>query len=450
MTSARHDRKKCLMHACHQELYARRRALFIDRMLAHGPGAVAVLPAAPVFVRNNDVDHEYRQDSDLFYLTGFDEPGSVLVILADEKKCVMFVRPRDPEREVWDGARAGVDGVKEHFGANEAFKISEVEAELPKLLSNKKALFYRLGRDRVFDDRVLEALDNARRRARLGFSWPTEIVDPGTIVHEMRLYKQSDDLDAMKRAVAITQEAHLRAMAATRPGMHEYEVEALLLETFRRGGSERPAYGSIVGSGPNATVLHYRANNRQMEANDLLLIDAGCEYGYYASDVTRTFPVGGKFSREQQAIYELVLDAEVAGIEATKVGATLEAVHGECVGIITRGLVKLGLLSGDPDKLIADGAHKPFFMHRTSHWLGMDVHDVGSYYVDGKPRELEEGMVLTVEPGIYISKDNDKVAPEWRGIGVRIEDDILVSKDGPINLTEAIPRSVADLARAHA
>jgi Xaa-Pro aminopeptidase len=436
------------MHACHQELYARRRALFMESMLSNGPSAVAVLPAAPVFVRNNDVDHEYRQDSDLFYLTGFDEPGSVLVVLADEKKCVMFVRPRDPEREVWDGARAGIDGVKSHFGADEAFKISELADELPKLLSNKKSLFYRLGRDRAFDDRVLDAIENTRRRARLGFSWPTEIVDPGTVIHEMRLFKQSDDLVAMKRAAEITKEAHVRAMAATRAGMFEYEVEALLLETFRRGGSERPAYGSIVGSGANATVLHYRVNNRKMEQGDLLLIDAGCEYGYYASDVTRTFPVGGKFSREQQAIYEIVLDAQLASIAATKVGSTIEQVHNESVAIITRGLLKLGILSGEVDKLIEEGAYKPFFMHRTSHWLGMDVHDVGSYYVDGKARELAAGMVLTVEPGIYIGKDNDKVAPEWRGIGVRIEDDILVTAEGPVDLTAAIPKSVQDVVRA--
>ncbi len=420
----------------------------MESMLAKGANAVAVLPAAPVFVRNNDVDHEYRQDSDLFYLTGFDEPGSVLLLLADEKKCVMFVRPRDPEREIWDGLRAGVDGVKSHYGADEAFKITELGDELPKLLANKKSLFFRLGRDRAFDDRVLDAIENARRRARLGFSWPTEIVDPGTVVHEMRLFKHTDDLEAMKRAAEITKEAHLRAMSATKPGMYEYEVEALLLETFRRGGSERPAYGSIVGSGANATVLHYRSNNKKMEATDLLLIDAGCEYGYYASDVTRTFPVGKKFSREQQAIYELVLEAHTASIAGTKVGATIEQVHKESVEVITAGLVRLGLLSGEVDKLIEDNAYKAFFMHRTSHWLGMDVHDVGSYYVDGKARELASGMVLTVEPGIYISKDNDKVGPEWRGIGVRIEDDILVSDEGPINLTVAIPSSVEDVLRA--
>jgi Xaa-Pro aminopeptidase len=252
----------------------------------------------------------------------------------------------------------------------------------------------------------------------------------------------------MTTAAKITRDAHLKAMAATKPGMHEYEVEAILLETFRRQGSERPAYGSIVGSGANATVLHYRLNNRMIQEGDLLLIDAGCEFGYFASDVTRTFPVSGKFSKEQRAIYELVLDAQNASIEATKIGATLEEVHKISVEVITKGLVRLGLLTGEVPDLIEKEAYKPFYMHRTSHWLGMDVHDVGSYFIKGKPRALEAGMVLTVEPGIYIGKEYDKVAPEWRGIGVRIEDDILVTADGPVNLTAEIPKTVADLERA--
>jgi len=261
----------------------------------------------------------------------------------------------------------------------------------------------------------------------------------------MRLVKGSEDLDAMRTAARITRDAHLRAMAHARPGMHEYEVEALLLETFRKNGSERPAYGSIVGSGANATVLHYRANNRKMEDGDLLLIDAGCEFGYYASDVTRTFPVSGKFTEEQRAIYQIVLDAQVAGIEATRAGATLEEVHKKSVDVITRGLCDVGILKGDPKELVEKEAYKPYYMHRTSHWLGMDVHDVGSYYVDKKPRVLDEGMVLTVEPGIYIPKNDEKVDAKWRGIGVRIEDDILVTKSGPENLTADIPKSIAEI-----
>jgi Xaa-Pro aminopeptidase len=436
------------MCTCHSDLYPKRKNAFLAAIAAKSEDAVALFASAPVFTRNNDVEHEYRQDSDLFYLTGFAEPGTVLVLDGQNKRSTMFVRPRDPERETWDGPRAGVDGVKEHFAADDAFTIDKLAEELPKLFQNRKRLYYRLGLNRPMDDKVLEAVDRARARAKLGFSWPVEIVDPGTILHEMRLFKNTEDLSAMRRAAEITAEAHVRAMKATKPGMHEFQVEALLLETFRMHGSERPAYGSIVGSGSNATILHYRQNNRKMEDGELLLIDAGCEYDYYASDVTRTFPVGGAFSKQQQAIYELVLDAQEAGIEKTRKGSSLEKIHAICVDVITRGLVKLGLLNGDVDQLIKDEAYKPFYMHKTSHWLGMDVHDVGNYYVGGKARALEPGMVLTVEPGIYISKDNDKVAPEWRGIGVRIEDDILVTDDVPDNLTSAIPKTVAEVERA--
>jgi Xaa-Pro aminopeptidase len=381
-------------------------------------------------------------------LTGYDEPNSVLVLTARDRKATFFVRPRDPEREVWDGPRAGVDGVKAQFGADDAFVVTELASELPKLLANTRRVYYRLGRDRAFDDKVFEAIDRTRARARSGVSWPTEIYDPAEIVHEMRMFKSGEDLQAMRVAAKITEEAHLRAMAQSKPGMHEYEVEAMLLETFRRRGSERPAYGSIVGSGANATVLHYRSNNRKMEDNELLLIDAGCELDYFASDVTRTFPISGTFTKEQRAIYELVLEAQEMGIARTVKGNTLDAIHKETVEVITRGLVKLGILTGDVEKLIEQEAYKPFFMHRTSHWLGMDVHDVGAYYVGGKARPLAPGMVLTVEPGIYIAKDNEKVAPQWRGIGVRIEDDVLVTDGAPENLTAAIPKSVADVERA--
>jgi Xaa-Pro aminopeptidase len=438
------------MCTCHSELHAKRRQAFIDFVRARGEDAVCVFPAAPVFTRNNDVEHDYRQDSDLFYLTGFAEPGTVLVLDAKEGKSTMFVRPRDPDREIWDGPRFGVEGVKEHFGADESFTIDKLPEELPKLFANKKRLYYRLGPNRAMDDKVLEAIDRTRGRAKLGIAWPVEIVDPGTVLHEMRLFKSNDDLAAMRRAAEITAEAHLRAMQETKPGMHEFQVEAMILETFRGRGSERPAYGSIVGSGTNSTILHYRANNKKMEDGELLLIDAGCEYDYYASDVTRTFPVNGKFNKQQQAIYELVLEAQEAGIAETVSGSSLDQIHAACVGVITRGLVKLGLLQGEVEQLIKDEAYKPFYMHKTSHWLGMDVHDVGNYYVGGKARPLEPGMVLTVEPGIYIGKAYDKVAPEWRGIGVRIEDDILVTDGAPDNLTGRIPKTVAEVQRATA
>ncbi len=435
------------MCTCHSELYGKRRRAFAEAIAKNGDDGIAVFFAAPVFTRNNDVEHDYRQDSDLFYLTGFNEPGTVLVV-DTSGKTTMFVRPRDPERETWDGPRAGVDGVKEHFGADASFTIDKLAEELPKLFQNRKRLYYKLGAHRPFDDKVLEGIDRARARGKLGHAWPVEIVDPGTVLHEMRLFKHEEDLAAMRRAADITAEAHLRAMKSTEPGMHEFQVEAMILETFRMHGSERAAYGSIVGSGANATILHYRQNNRKMEDGELLLIDAGCEYDYFASDVTRTFPVGGKFSREQEAIYELVLDAQLAGIEKTRKGSSLEAIHATCVDVITRGLVKLGLLDGEVDQLVKDEAYKPFYMHKTCHWLGMDVHDVGNYYLGGKARSLEPGMVLTVEPGIYIARDNDKVSPEWRGIGVRIEDDILVTDGEPDNLTKAIPKKVDELLRA--
>ncbi len=428
--------------------WSRRRAAFFDAMAAVSPLAVAVIPSAPVFVRNNDVEHEYRQDSDFFYLTGFDEPESVVVLDARERKTTFFVRPRDKDREIWDGPRAGVDGVKQEYGADEAFVIAELADKLPDLLQNRRRLHYRIGHDRRFDERLLAAVDRVRARSRTGVFPPTEIVDPGVILHEMRLRKSPEELEAMRAAARITREAHEGAMARARPGMREYEVEALLLDTFRKHGSERPAYGSIVGSGPNACVLHYRKNDRRIEPGDLLLIDAGCEYGYYASDVTRTFPVGKGFSREQQAIYELVLQAQLESIAASTTGATLDAIHARSVEVVTRGLVALGLLSGEVEKLIESGAYKRFFMHRTSHWLGMDVHDVGAYFVEGKPRPLEAGMVLTVEPGIYVAPDEPSVAPEWRGIGVRIEDDVLVTRSGPEVLTAGIPKTVEEVKRA--
>jgi Xaa-Pro aminopeptidase len=425
----------------------RRLALF-DAIAAASPSAVAVLPAAPVFVRNNDVEHEYRQDSDFFYLTGFDEPQSVAVMDARERRTTLFVRPRDRDREVWDGPRAGVDGAKKIPGIDEAFAIGELDEKLPAMLENRQRVYYRLGADRTFDDRMLAAVDRVRGRQRTGVTAPSEIADPGVLVHEMRLSKTTFEIDLMRHAARITREAHELAMRCARPGMREYEIDALLLDTFRRHGSERPAYGSIVGSGPNACVLHYRKNDRRMEEGDLLLIDAGCEYGYYASDVTRTFPVAGSFTPQQQALYEVVLEAQLAGIDAVRPGATLDGVHAVSVETIARGLIRLGLLSGDLENIVKTGTYKRFFMHRTSHWLGMDVHDVGAYFIGGEPRSLHPGMVLTVEPGIYVAPDEPTVSPEWRGIGIRIEDDVLVTASGSEVLTLGIPKTVQEIVRA--
>src|SRR5450432_3923096 len=419
-----------------------------DRVLVAIHPGVLVIPSAPVAIRNNDVEHEYRQDSDFHYLTGFDEPESVLVMASEhpEHKTVLFVRPRDPEREVWDGARAGVEGAVADFGASTAFVIGELAQKLPDLIQNTDRVFYRLGKNRAFDDTLLAALDRVRARARLGVTCPSSIVDAGTVVHESRLKKSKVEIRAMQRAIDITRDAHVQAMAMASPGMFEYEVEAILRGVFRRFGSERPAYSPIVGSGPNATVLHYHRNDRRMQEGDLLLIDAGCEFDYYASDVTRTFPISGTFTPAQRAIYQLVLDAQLASIELTRVGRTFDEVHAASVEVITRGLVELGIIEGPVETAISELRYKPYFMHKTSHYLGMDVHDVGSYFIGGKPRPLEAGMVVTVEPGIYIA-NHAQVPEQYRGIGVRIEDDVLVTEDRAVVLSDAIPKRVDEIER---
>jgi Xaa-Pro aminopeptidase len=412
------------------------------------PG-VLVVPAAALAFRNNDVEHEYRQDSDFYYLSGFDEPESVLVLnsTAEKDRFVLFVRPRDPEREVWDGSRAGLDGALQTFGADASFPTAELGTRLPDLIQNTPRLFYRLGLQRTFDDLLLGAVDVVRHRARRGVECPSAIVDPATVLHEMRLIKSSEELSLLRQAVEITRQAHTEAMAMVRPGVNECEVEAALRAAFRRAGSERPAYTPIVGSGPNATVLHYRKNDRTMQDGELLLIDAGCEFGYYAADVTRTFPVSGRFSAAQRAIYEIVLEAQLASIAATRPGATLEEVHQASVSVIARGLVDLGLIQGPIEAAIEEQRYKPYFMHRTSHYLGMDVHDVGAYYIAGRQRPLEAGMVITVEPGIYIA-ESANVDPRYRGIGVRIEDDVLVASDGAVVLSASIPKHVDEIETA--
>ena len=451
---ARHAHRLTHMAAAPQtpgvSIYAARRQRFFDSMRASANDApsVAVFPSAPIAIRNNDVEHEYRQESDFFYLSGFDEPESVLILSTAhaQHRVILFVRPRDPSREVWDGPRAGVDGAVLRFGADVAYPIAELAERLPEYLGNTTRLFYRVGRDRAFDERIFATLNTLRARQRLGIVAPSEIVDPGARLHEQRMRKDADELSSMGLAVAATRDAHARAMLIARPGVHEYEVEAELLRAFRAHGSERPAYGPIVGSGPNATILHYRRNDRRMEEGELLLIDAGAEHGYYAADVTRTFPISGTFSKPQRAIYALVLAAQEAAIAQVRPGSTIEQVHDAAVNVLARGLLELGLVSGTVEEVLEKGAYKAFYMHRTSHWLGMDVHDVGAYFVDGAPRPLEAGFVLTVEPGLYISATAE-VAPEWRGIGVRIEDDILVTAEGARDLTSTIPKRIDELER---
>ena len=426
-------------------MFRERRARVLEAM---GEG-VMILPAAEVMIRNNDVEHAYRQDSDFFYLTGFEEPESVLVLSTKhEHEAVLFVRPRNKEREIWDGPRAGVEGAVERYGVDAAYTIDELAKRLPDYLGDVDRVHVRVGRGDAFDRQLFAALDVVRRRARQGIATPTELIDPGKILHEMRLRKSEAELALMRRAANVTREAHLRAMHATAAGKHEYEVEAEIRRAFRAGGCARAAYDSIVGSGPNACILHYRANDREMGEGELLLIDAGCELEYYASDVTRTFPVSGTFSAEQRALYEVVLAAEKAGIDAARPGKTLDDIHHITSEIVARGLLEHGLLTGSFDEVMETQAFKRFFMHKTSHWLGMDVHDVGNYYLAGQPRPLEPGFVLTVEPGIYVAPDAD-VDPRWRGIGIRIEDDVCVRAEGaPENLTSAIPKEIADVEAA--
>ncbi len=427
------------------EFAARRKRL----LEAIGDG-VAWFPSAPAAIRNQDVEHSYRQDSDLFYLTGYDEPESALLLTNqhDEHSQVLFVRPRKPEREIWDGPRAGVEGAVRDFGVDVAFPIDELQKRLPDYLGNVEQLHYRLAQNDAADRKLFDCLNHLRRGGRKGVTPPESIVDSSAHLHEMRLRKSPQELDTMRSAAAITREAHLRAMQVAAPGVHEYEIDAELLHVFRKHGSERPAYDSIVGSGPNATILHYRAGNRLMDDGELLLIDAGCEYDYYASDVTRTFPVNGKFSNEQRAIYEVVLAAQRAAIDEVKPGNTLHDIHITAIRNITEGLTALGLLEGDVDALIEEKKYEPFYMHRTSHWLGMDVHDVGRYFIDGEQRKLEPGFVLTVEPGIYIATDNEDVDERWRGIGIRIEDDVAVTRAGCEVLSEGIPKEVAEVEAA--
>jgi Xaa-Pro aminopeptidase len=418
-----------------------------QQLLAELDGGVMVAFAAAPTVRNNDVTHEFRQDSDFHYLTGFDEPEAALVLVGGEApRSVLFVRPRDPEREVWDGDRRGVEGAAE-LGFHEARSMHELDELLPRLLLGRTCLFARFEDEALLDARLAKALRNARREGRRGAAYPTQIVDSATLVHEMRRKKEGPELALLERAIAITGDAHLQAMARAAPGVYEYEIEAVLRAAFRAHGSERVAYEPIVGSGNNATVLHYVKNHRQMLDGELLLIDAGCEFGYYAADITRTFPVNGRFSPAQREVYEVVLAAQKAAIAQAGPGATLEHVHEAATRCICEGLVALGALAGSAREVETEGRYKRFFMHKTSHYLGMDVHDVGRYFDGGRPRPLEPGVVITVEPGLYFGRDAD-VPERYRGIGVRIEDDVLIERAGARVLSHNVPKDPDDVEQA--
>ncbi|WP_133751416.1 Xaa-Pro aminopeptidase [Pseudomonas sp. LP_7_YM] len=424
--------------------YARRRKALMEQM---EPNSIAILPAAAVAIRNRDVEHVYRQDSDFQYLSGFPEPEAVIVLIPGREygEYVLFCRERNPERELWDGLRAGQDGAIGHFGADDAFPITDIDDILPGLIEGRDRVYSCMGNNPEFDRHVMEWINVIRSKAHLGAQPPNEFVALDHLLHDMRLYKSAAELKVMREAAQISARAHVRAMQASRAGLYEFSLEAELDYEFRKGGAKMPAYGSIVASGRNACILHYQENHAPLKDGDLVLIDAGCEIDCYASDITRTFPVSGRFSTEQKAIYELVLKSQEAAFSAIKPGNHWNQAHEATVQVITAGLVELGLLQGDVDELIANEAYKAFYMHRAGHWLGMDVHDVGEYKVGGEWRVLEVGMALTVEPGIYVSPDNQNVAKKWRGIGVRIEDDVVVTRTGCEILTGGVPKSVAEI-----
>ncbi|HEX5313348.1 MAG TPA: Xaa-Pro aminopeptidase [Gammaproteobacteria bacterium] len=425
-----------------QEFQRRRRALM--RMM--GRSSIAILPSAREKMRNRDVAYPFRQDSDFLYLSGFGEPDAVAVLIPGRAvgDYVLFCRERDPEQETWTGYRAGPEGAVRDHGAADAFPIGDLDEILPGLIEPCERVFYTMGLFPEFDRRMVGWLNQLRASGRSGARTPQAFVSLDHFLHDLRLYKSRSEIAAMKRAARISVEAHRRAMRRAAPGLFEYEVEAELAGCFRAHGN-REAYGSIVGSGANSCVLHYVANDRRMTDGDLLLIDAACEEECYAADITRTFPVNGRFTPEQRAIYELVLAAQKAAIDKCRPGRRFNEPHEETVRVITRGLVKLGLLRGTPAKLIKEEAYKKFYMHRAGHWLGLDVHDVGDYKIGDEWRELEPGMVLTVEPGIYIAPGTKGVAKKWWNIGVRIEDDVLVTRGAPEVLTAALVKEADEI-----
>jgi len=424
--------------------YARRRKALMAQM---EPNSIAILPAAAVAIRNRDVEHVYRQDSDFQYLSGFSEPEAVIALIPGREhgEYVLFCRERNPERELWDGLRAGQEGAVRDFGADDAFPITDIDDILPGLIEGRDRVYSAMGSNPEFDRHLMEWINVIRSKARLGAQPPNEFVALDHLLHDMRLYKSAAEVKVMREAAAISARAHVRAMQACRAGLREYSLEAELDYEFRKGGAKMPAYGSIVAAGRNSCILHYQENDALLKDGDLVLIDAGCEIDCYASDITRTFPVNGQFSPEQKAIYELVLKAQEAAFAVIAPGKHWNHAHEATVQVITEGLVALGLLKGNVAELIESEAYRAFYMHRAGHWLGMDVHDVGEYKVGGQWRVLEPGMALTVEPGIYIGADNQSVAKKWRGIGVRIEDDVVVTKQGCEILTSGVPKTVAEI-----
>lgn len=421
-----------------REEFARRRRQLMRIM---GRQSIAIVPAAPIRHRNSDVEYPYRQDSDFFYLTGFGEPEAVAVLVPGRSQAeyVLFVRDRDPQRETWDGRRAGTRGATGEFGADDAFPIDDIDEILPGLMENRARVYYAMGTHPDYDRHVVDWVNSLRTQARNGRHPPHEIVALDHVLHDMRLYKSKGELALMRRSARIGAAAHVRAMRACRPGRNEYEIAAEILHEFHVRGSDI-SYEPIVGGGANGCILHYRENNQPLRDGDLLLIDAGCECDCYASDITRTFPVNGRFTPQQRAVYEIVLEANLAAIAKVRPGNSWNDPHAAAVRVVTQGLKRLGLLKGSLATLEREGAYRRYFMHRTGHWLGMDVHDVGDYKVGDEWRLLEPGMVLTIEPGIYISGAHRGTPRSFRDIGIRIEDDVVVTRDGAEVLTSGVPK----------
>nr|VFK20406.1 MAG: aminopeptidase P Metallo peptidase. MEROPS family M24B [Candidatus Kentron sp. LFY] len=428
----------------HKTEFRQRRRRLMERM---GEGSIAILSSGSVHTRNRDVEYPFRVDSDFYYLTGFSEPSAIAVLSPGRAKgeFLLFCRKRNPKEETWLGERAGLEGARDTFGADDAYPIEDADRVFPDLMKKRNRVVYAMGRYPEFDEKITDWMNVSRKKSRHLQPLPTEFVSFDYLVHNMRLFKSRHEIDLMRKASEISIRAHRRAMEVCRPGMMEYRIEAELNHEFLRSGSRSPAYPSIVAGGRNACILHYMANDSRIEDGELLLIDAGAEYQNYAADITRTFPANGRFTAAQRDIYQLVLEAQEAAIAQIRPGNHYNDPHKAVVRTITKGLVTLGLLKGRVDRLIKNKKYRKFFMHRTGHWLGLDVHDVGNYKVDGKWRPLEPGMVFTVEPGIYIRGGNRKIPRKWWDIGVRIEDDVLVTKSGCEILTRDAPRTIDEI-----
>ncbi|MCC5087260.1 aminopeptidase P N-terminal domain-containing protein [Xanthomonas campestris] len=423
--------------------YARRRK---QLMQMAGEQAILILPAAPERVRSHDTHYPYRQDSDFWYLSGFPEPEAVLVLVPGRKhgEAILFCRERDAEREAWDGPRAGQEGAVAQYGMDDAYPIDDVDEILPGLLEGRSRVYYHFGRDVDFDLKLIGWLKRVREQVRHGAQPPHEFLELGHLLHEQRLFKSRDEIALMQQAADISVRAHRAAMRLARPGVHEYQLQAEIEREFRAADAW-PAYGSIVGTGSNACVLHYRANNARSRDGELVLVDAGAEYRGYAADITRTFPVNGRFSAAQRALHDLVGAAQAAALAQAQPGIAYEAGHLAAVQTLTEGLLRLGLLKGTLERNLAEGHYKRFYRHKTGHWLGLDVHDVGEYRLAGESRLLEPGMVFTIEPGLYVSADDTSVDAKWRGIGIRTEDNVLITADGHRVLTDALVRSADEI-----